>query len=128
PYKNLIAIGRAGTGEGVSEALGDASCEAIGARACQRSEIFWVAPGEQTFRSTLRAQLFLEVRVAADALFQPFQYKGLTLPNRVVMAPMTRSASPGGVPTEDVASYYARRVAGEVGFIISEGTGVDRPA
>ncbi len=63
-----------------------------------------------------------------DALFQPFEFKGLKLPNRVVMAPMTRSASPDGVPTEDVAAYYARRAAADVGLIISEGTGVARPA
>src|SRR5438046_1843270 len=44
------------------------------------------------------------------------------------MAPMTRSFSPGGIPTEDVARYYRRRAEGAVGFIISEGTGVDRPA
>jgi len=66
--------------------------------------------------------------VAADALFKPFSFKGLNLPNRVVMAPMTRSFSPGGVATDDVAAYYARRAAAEVGLIISEGTGVDRPA
>ncbi|THD76236.1 MAG: NADH:flavin oxidoreductase [Phenylobacterium sp.] len=66
--------------------------------------------------------------MAADALFKPFKFKGLTLPNRVVMAPMTRSQSPGGVATEDVAAYYARRAAAEVGLIISEGTGVARPA
>ncbi|MGA0599902.1 NADH:flavin oxidoreductase [Caulobacter sp. KR2-114] len=66
--------------------------------------------------------------MAADALFKPFTFKGLNLPNRVVMAPMTRSFSPGGVATDDVAAYYARRAAAEVGLIISEGTGVDRPA
>jgi 2,4-dienoyl-CoA reductase-like NADH-dependent reductase (Old Yellow Enzyme family) len=66
--------------------------------------------------------------VAADALFAPFAFKGLKLPNRVVMAPMTRSFSPGGVATEDVAAYYARRAAAEVGLIVSEGTGVARPA
>jgi 2,4-dienoyl-CoA reductase-like NADH-dependent reductase (Old Yellow Enzyme family) len=64
----------------------------------------------------------------ADALFQPFDFKGLALPNRVVMAPMTRSASPGGIATPDVAAYYARRAAAQVGLIISEGTGVARPA
>jgi 2,4-dienoyl-CoA reductase-like NADH-dependent reductase (Old Yellow Enzyme family) len=64
----------------------------------------------------------------ADALFKPYDFKGLRLPNRVVMAPMTRSKSPGGVATEEVASYYARRAAAEVGLIISEGTGVARPA
>jgi 2,4-dienoyl-CoA reductase-like NADH-dependent reductase (Old Yellow Enzyme family) len=66
--------------------------------------------------------------LSADALFQPFTFKGLTLPNRVVMAPMTRSASPGGVPGDDVAAYYARRAEADVGLIISEGTGVARPA
>ncbi|MDB5430102.1 MAG: 12-oxophytodienoate reductase [Caulobacter sp.] len=66
--------------------------------------------------------------MAADALFTPFKLKSLTLPNRVVMAPMTRSFSPGGVATEDVAAYYRRRAEGQVGLIISEGTGVNRPA
>src|SRR5213595_2141100 len=66
--------------------------------------------------------------MSSNALFRPFKLKGLNLPNRVVMAPMTRSFSPGGIPTEDVARYYRRRAEGAVGFIISEGTGVDRPA
>ena len=66
--------------------------------------------------------------MAIDVLFRPFTYKGLNLPNRVVMAPMTRSFSPNGIVTEDVAQYYRRRAEGAVGLIISEGTGVDRPA
>ena len=66
--------------------------------------------------------------MSVDALFQPFAFKGLTLPNRVVMAPMTRSKSPGGIATPDVAAYYARRAAAEVGLIVTEGTGVARPA
>ncbi len=66
--------------------------------------------------------------MSLDALFQPFTFKNLTIPNRVVMAPMTRSFSPGGVATADVAGYYARRAAAGVGLIISEGTGVARPA
>jgi 2,4-dienoyl-CoA reductase-like NADH-dependent reductase (Old Yellow Enzyme family) len=41
---------------------------------------------------------------------------------------MTRSFSPGGVPTPQVADYYARRAAGEVGLIVSEGTVVNRPS
>ena len=65
--------------------------------------------------------------MALDSLFQPFTFKGLTLPNRIVMAPMTRSKSPGGVAALEVADYYARRAASEVGLIISEGTGVARP-
>ncbi|WP_397399280.1 NADH:flavin oxidoreductase [Phenylobacterium sp.] len=66
--------------------------------------------------------------MASDVLFTPFTFKGLTLPNRVVMAPMTRSFSPGGVATEEVAAYYRRRAENQVGLIITEGTGVDRPA
>ena len=61
-------------------------------------------------------------------LFQPFRLRSLELKNRIVMAPMTRSFSPGGIPTPDVAEYYVRRAQGEVGLIITEGTVVNRPA
>lgn len=63
-----------------------------------------------------------------DALFRPFRFKSLHLKNRIVMAPMTRSFSPGGIPGGDVAAYYRRRAEGQVGLILSEGTGIDRPA
>ncbi len=63
----------------------------------------------------------------SQALFQPFQLKSLHLANRVVMAPMTRSRSPGGIPGPDVAAYYARRAGAGVGLIITEGTSIDRP-
>jgi len=58
----------------------------------------------------------------ADVLFEPFQFGGVTLPNRIIMAPMTRSKSPGNVPGPDVAAYYRRRAAGGVGLIVTEGT------
>lgn len=61
-------------------------------------------------------------------LQEQFTVGDLTLPNRIVMAPMTRTASPGGVPGPDVAEYYARRAAHQVGLIITEGTYIDRPA
>lgn len=63
----------------------------------------------------------------AAALFQPFQLGSLHLANRIVMAPMTRSFSPGGVPGEDVVAYYRRRAENAVGLIITEGTTIDRP-
>jgi len=66
--------------------------------------------------------------MALDSLFKPFEFKSLKLPNRVVMAPMTRSFSPGGVATDDVAAYYRRRAENQVGLIITEGTGVARDA
>jgi 2,4-dienoyl-CoA reductase-like NADH-dependent reductase (Old Yellow Enzyme family) len=68
------------------------------------------------------------VTQSTAALFRPFTLGPLTLANRVVMAPMTRSKSPGGIPGEDVAAYYRRRAAGGTGLIITEGTTVDEPA
>ncbi|MFC8197467.1 NADH:flavin oxidoreductase [Streptomyces sp. NPDC057298] len=59
---------------------------------------------------------------AAQILSRPVSLNGLTVPNRIVMAPMTREFSPGGVPGEDVVSYYARRAAAGVGLIVTEGT------
>jgi 2,4-dienoyl-CoA reductase-like NADH-dependent reductase (Old Yellow Enzyme family) len=66
--------------------------------------------------------------LAADPLFRPFSTKNLSLANRIVMAPMTRSFSPGGVPGADVAAYYRRRAESQVGLIITEGTVIDHPA
>jgi 2,4-dienoyl-CoA reductase-like NADH-dependent reductase (Old Yellow Enzyme family) len=56
-----------------------------------------------------------------DFLFTPFRLGKLALKNRIVMAPMTRSFSPGNIPGEDVAAYYRRRAEGGVGLILSEG-------
>jgi 2,4-dienoyl-CoA reductase-like NADH-dependent reductase (Old Yellow Enzyme family) len=61
-----------------------------------------------------------------NTLFRPFSLKSLNIKNRIVMAPMTRSFSPNGVPTADVAAYYRKRAEGEVGLILSEGTVIDR--
>lgn len=61
-------------------------------------------------------------------LLQPLRLRGLDLPNRVVMAPMTRYRSPGGAPTEAVASYYARRAASGLGLIVTEGVALPHDA
>jgi len=61
-------------------------------------------------------------------LFAPLQVASLTLANRIVMAPMTRNHSPGGVPGSDVVEYYRRRAAHGVGLIITEGTVIAHPA
>ncbi|MEZ5489419.1 MAG: NADH:flavin oxidoreductase [Gammaproteobacteria bacterium] len=57
-----------------------------------------------------------------DVLFRPFPFGKVTLPNRLVMAPMTRSMSPGNIPGPDVAAYYRRRAEGGTGLIVTEGT------
>jgi 2,4-dienoyl-CoA reductase-like NADH-dependent reductase (Old Yellow Enzyme family) len=62
-----------------------------------------------------------------DALLKPLKLRGCRLANRVVMSPMTRYMSPGGVPTAEVAAYYARRAAAGLGLIITEGVAVSHP-
>ncbi len=59
-----------------------------------------------------------------DLLFQPFTLGDLPLPNRVIMAPLTRSRSkqPGDLPWELNAEYYAQRAG--AGLIIAEATQV----
>ncbi|WP_158883818.1 alkene reductase [Rhodanobacter sp. L36] len=56
-----------------------------------------------------------------DALFQPTMVGDIEVPNRIVMAPLTRNrASAGNVPTELNATYYAQRAS--AGLIIAEAT------
>lgn len=58
-----------------------------------------------------------------QSLFEPFDLRGLLLPNRIVMPPMTRArAAAGQVPTPLMAEYYAQRAS--AGLIITEGTQV----
>lgn len=61
-------------------------------------------------------------------LFEPVVLGSLSLPTRLVMAPMTRNFSPNGIPTEQVVEYYRRRAAAGVGLIITEGTTVGHSA
>lgn len=66
-------------------------------------------------------------RALAAPLFTPLSFGGITLRNRIAMAPMTRNQSPDGVPGDDVCAYYRSRAAGGVGLIITEGTYVGHP-
>jgi 2,4-dienoyl-CoA reductase-like NADH-dependent reductase (Old Yellow Enzyme family) len=56
-------------------------------------------------------------------LSAPLTIGDLALPNRVIMAPLTRCrAAPGRVPTRTMAQYYAQRAS--AGLILSEATAV----
>jgi 2,4-dienoyl-CoA reductase-like NADH-dependent reductase (Old Yellow Enzyme family) len=61
-------------------------------------------------------------------LSSPLTIRSVTLPNRIVMSPMTRGFCPGGAPTAEVAEYYARRAAGGCGLVITEAVGIDHPS
>ena len=59
------------------------------------------------------------------SLFDPLTLGALELPNRIVMAPLTRArANRKGVPNDLMAQYYAQRAS--AGLIISEATGISR--
>lgn len=73
------------------------------------------------------AQLQFPMTTSIAELFTPFTLNGLTLPDRIVMAPMTRNFSLGGVPGLDVAAYYRRRAEGGTGLILTEGTSPNHP-
>ncbi|MDJ0800532.1 MAG: alkene reductase [Calothrix sp. MO_167.B12] len=53
-------------------------------------------------------------------LFSPIQLGRYTLPNRIVMAPMTRLRAVGSIPTDVMAEYYSQRAS--AGLIVTECT------
>lgn len=63
-----------------------------------------------------------------QALFKPIPFGRHSLKNRIVMSPMTRQRSPGGIPGEQSVAYYQRRAEGGVGLIVTEGTCIGHPA
>lgn len=62
-----------------------------------------------------------------SALFRPFRLHDLTLPNRIVLAPMTRSrAGTARLPNALMAEYYAQRSS--AGLIVTEATTISEEA
>jgi N-ethylmaleimide reductase len=55
-------------------------------------------------------------------LFDPIQVGDLHLPNRIVMAPLTRNRAPNAIPTPLMAEYYAQRAS--AGLLITEATAI----
>ena len=65
--------------------------------------------------------------MSIDSLFSPLRLGAIQLPNRIIMAPLTRMrAGANSVPTPMNAKYYAQRAS--AGLIISEGTAVSPDA
>ena len=62
-----------------------------------------------------------------SGLFQPFTLHDLTLANRIVLAPMTRSrAGTARLPNQLMAEYYAQRST--AGLLITEATTISEEA
>src|SRR5271170_3531561 len=65
--------------------------------------------------------------MSRDSLFTPLQLGAIQIPNRIIMAPLTRMrAGADNVPTAMNAEYYAQRAS--AGLIISEGTAISPDA
>ncbi len=59
------------------------------------------------------------------SLFDPLELGAIKLPNRIVMAPLTRARSDrDAIPNDLMAAYYAQRAS--AGLIVSEATGITR--
>jgi hypothetical protein len=62
-----------------------------------------------------------------DKLFTPYTLGAINLPNRIIMAPMTRNrADENGVPRPMMADHYAQRAA--AGLLITECTQISERA
>lgn len=64
--------------------------------------------------------------MAFETLFTPHQLGSLSIPNRVIMAPLTRSRTPDSVPGKMQEAYYGQRAG--AGLIISEATNISPTA
>ena len=64
--------------------------------------------------------------MSLPTLFSALRMGALDLPNRVVMAPLTRNRAPDAIPTPLMAEYYAQRAdpARGAGLIVSEATAI----
>jgi 2,4-dienoyl-CoA reductase-like NADH-dependent reductase (Old Yellow Enzyme family) len=83
-------------------------------------DIFGDIPGH---RITIRTG----AREMNTVLFQPFRLRDLTLPNRIVLAPMTRGrAGVARLPNRLMAEYYTQRSA--AGLLVSEATTISEEA
>src|SRR5215475_12137643 len=84
-------------------------------------------PDRPVTSPVVSAQLSRKEQDMSSVLFQPFRLHDLTLPNRVVLAPMTRSrAGAARLPNHLLAEYYAQRSS--AGLLITEATTISEEA
>jgi N-ethylmaleimide reductase len=74
-----------------------------------------------------RNNIINNLKMISNTLFTPVNVGDLTLPNRIIMAPLTRRrAAKGNLPTDLMAKYYEQRAS--AGLIISEATPISPQA
>src|ERR1700733_12606154 len=82
--------------------------------------------GILTFPALLAHHRKLQKMSTPTKLFEPFKLGPITLPNRLVMAPLTRNRAvpPGMVPSPLAVDYYGQRAS--AGLLITEATQVSQ--
>lgn len=80
----------------------------------------------QWWRADVRRRCFGVMTMTCDKLLSPLRVGALTLPNRVLMAPMTRGRCPDLIPGALQQTYYRQRAG--AGLIITEGTNISETA
>src|SRR5258706_7839555 len=60
-----------------------------------------------------------------SGLFEPFQLRGLTVPNRIVMPAMGLEACHDGLPGALVENHCVQRIKGGTGLLMTEGVYID---
>jgi 2,4-dienoyl-CoA reductase-like NADH-dependent reductase (Old Yellow Enzyme family) len=64
--------------------------------------------------------------VKTTHLFTPFRFAGMSLKNRLLVAPMSRVSTMGdGIPTEQMKHYYTAFARGQFALLVTEGTYID---
>ncbi|GIL39681.1 bifunctional salicylyl-CoA 5-hydroxylase/oxidoreductase [Roseiterribacter gracilis] len=65
-----------------------------------------------------------EVNQPVPPMFTPFKLRGLTLPNRIVVSPMSMYSAKDGVPGDFHLVHYGSRAQGGAGMVVTEMTDV----
>src|SRR5690606_21494966 len=71
----------------------------------------------------MSTRVYLNTNFVMTSLFEPVRLGAVSLKNRIVMAPLTRTrAAPGRIPNELMRQYYCQRAS--AGLIVTEATSI----
>ncbi|HEY6896962.1 MAG TPA: bifunctional salicylyl-CoA 5-hydroxylase/oxidoreductase [Rhodocyclaceae bacterium] len=90
----------------------------IGHASLRERDPFYAAGYEQWFAARAHAA------AETPPLFTPYQLRGLTLANRIVMSPMSMESTPDGLANDFTLAHLGARALGGAGLIISEAAAI----
>jgi anthraniloyl-CoA monooxygenase len=93
-----------------------------------RAPAFVDAVDKVVARDVRRQGFDVSVETPAAPVFQPFQLRGMTLANRLVVSPMDQYSAVNGMPTDWHLVHYGARGLGGAGLMFTEMTCVSEAA